>query len=171
MPASPTLLIPAVVSSLVVWRVYQRVRRNIGPQPFQPRRLMVRIGIFALIIGLITVVSLGHARVLLGFAAGLLPGMGLAWLGLRLTRFETTPVGRFYTPNMYLGIALSLLMVGRVAYRLALLYGTQPAPDQAPPAQLLQSPLTFFVVGLLFGYYLIYSIGVLVHCRRLQPTA
>src|ERR1039457_4162710 len=123
MPAAPAILIPAVVSSLVVWQVYRRVRRNIGIQPFEPRRLMVRIGIFGLIGVLLAGLSLEHARLLLGFAAGLLPGMGLAWVGLRLTRFETTAEGRFYTPNMYLGIALSLLMVGRLVYRLTLPYG------------------------------------------------
>lgn len=130
---------------------------------------MVRIGIFGLISVLLVGLSLEHARLLLGFAAGLLPGMGLAWVGLRLTRFETTAEGRFYTPNMYLGIALSLLMVGRLVYRLTLLYGTSPSPNQPPPAQLMQSPLTFFVVGLLVGYYIVYFIGVLARCRKLEP--
>lgn len=170
MAAPTTVLVPAVISSLVVWRVYRRVRRNIGRQPFQPRRLWVRIGIFGLISVLLAGLSLEQIRVLLGLAAGLVPGMVLAWFGLRLTRFEVTVEGRFYTPNLYVGLVLSLLMVGRLVYRLTLLYGPSRTAGQPAPAQFMQSPLTMFIFGLMAGYYIVYYLGVLVQCRKLKPA-
>ena len=164
------MLVPAAVTSLVVWRVYRRVRRNIGRQPFQPHRLTVRIGIFALISVLVVGVSVHNAQVLMGIASGLLAGMGLAWLGLRLTRFESNDAGHFYTPNRYFGLALSLLMVGRVVYRFTQMSGSSWSSAQSPPAQLVQSPLTMCILGLLAGYYIVYSLGVLVQCRKLSSA-
>jgi len=40
-------------------------------------------------------------------------GAALGLYGLRLTKFEQTAQGLFYTPSAHLGIALSLLFVGR----------------------------------------------------------
>ncbi|HLP77259.1 MAG TPA: hypothetical protein VK327_10105, partial [Candidatus Paceibacterota bacterium] len=174
MAAAPINFLPALVSSLVAWRVYRRVRRNIGRQPFQPRRLIARASIFAVItIGLIAFTAASELRVLLGLLGGLVPGIVLAWFGLRLTRFESTPEGRFYTPNTYIGVGLSLLMVGRVLYRLMLLHVTPNASDlfNRQPAAAMKSPLTFFIFGLLAGYYMVYLAGVLMRCRKLAPPA
>ena len=171
MATAPTVLVPAVLSTLVVWRVYRRVRKNIGRQPFQPRRLLGRIGIFGLITVLLAGLSWEHPPVVLGLAGGLLPGVALALVGLRLTRFEVTPEGRGYTPNLYLGLALSLLMIGRLVYRLTLLYAATHAGAEPPAAQFMRSPLTMGIFGLVAGYYITYYIGVLVLCRKLKPTA
>lgn len=170
MAAAPTVLVPALLSSLVVWRVYRRVRKNIGRQPFQPRRLLLRIGIFGLLTVLLAGLSWEHPLVVLGLAGGLLPGLALALVGLRLTRFEATTEGRFFTPNLYVGLALSLLMIGRLVYRLTLLYGVSHATKPPTTAQFMQSPLTMFIFGLVTGYYITYCLGVLVQCRKLNPT-
>ena len=164
MPVAPNHLVPALMTSLVVWGMYRRVRRNIGRQPLQPRRLIFRIVIFSVISALFVFIGLEHPKVLLGFGGGVLPGALLALVGLRLTRFETTAEGRFYTPNIYIGVGLSLLLVARLAYRMILLYGNSSWADPAAPG-LLQSPLTFVTFGLLAGYYIVYFIGVLLHSR------
>lgn len=104
------------MTSLVIWGMYRRVRRNIGRQPLQPKRLILRIVIFSLISALFVFIGLEHPKVLLGFGGGVLLGVPLAFVGLRLTRFETTAEGRFYTPNLYIGVGLSLLLVARLAY-------------------------------------------------------
>lgn len=46
---------------------------------------------------------------------GLLAGMGLGALGYALTRFETTPAALYYKPNTWLILALTLLVLARVA--------------------------------------------------------
>ena len=92
----------------------------------------------------------------------MLPGALLGFLGLRLTRFETNAAGHSYTPNTHIGIALSALFVGRMAYRLIVLNGATTGQNHAPP---FQSPLTLFILGLTVGYYLVYQTGLLIHSR------
>ena len=60
---------------------------------------------------------------------GVVGGAALGRLGLRLTRFEQTPLGLFYTPNAHLGVALSLLFLGRLIYRVF-----QLSPSFSTPA-------------------------------------
>ena len=57
-----------------------------------------------------------NMNLLLGFGGGILLGAILGIFGLRLTKFETTDEGHFYIPNVYIGSALSLLLVGRIIY-------------------------------------------------------
>jgi hypothetical protein len=87
-------------------------------------------------------------------------GAGLGFIGLRLTKFETNAEGHFYTPNTHIGVALSLLFVGRMLYRFWVLRDVTVAPGHPPP---FQSPLTFFIFGLIAGYYLVYYVGLFVH--------
>jgi cytochrome b561 len=92
-------------------------------------------------------------------AGGLIFGSLLAVYGLRQTRFEQTPQGLFYTPHAHLGIALSLLFVGRILYRLVAVYALNGAASPGA-AEFARSPLTLAVFGLLAGYYIIYAVGL-----------
>jgi len=91
-----------------------------------------------------------------------LSGALLGLLGLKLTKFETVEEGHFYIPDTRIGVALSLLLAGRMIYRMSVLHDatTTLAPGHPPP---MQSPLTYFIVGLTFGYYIVYCIGLLIH--------
>jgi hypothetical protein len=82
---------------------------------------------------------------------------------LKLTRFETTEEGHFYIPDTRIGVALSVLLAGRVIYRMIVLQGVMQAPGHHPPAG--QSPLTYLIIGLTFGYYIVYSIGLIIHAH------
>src|SRR5262249_25749346 len=113
--ASPA--VPILFGGLIVWGIYRRVRRNIGRQKVRPRRIILSIVIFSAVSVLIIASSLHNLNLLLGIGGGLLLGAGLGLAGLRLTKFETTDEGHFYTPDMRIGIALSLLFVGRLLYR------------------------------------------------------
>ena len=97
------------------------------------------------------------ALMLLGGAA---VGSMLGVVGLRLTRFERTPEGFFYTPNAHLGIALSLLMVARIGYRMVPLLLTG-ATVLTPPADFVRSPVTLLLIGVLASYFVTYAIGLL----------
>ena len=55
---------------------------------------------------------------------------------------------------------LSFLLIGRIAYRFWVLGDLTTAANHPPP---MQSPLTFFVFGLIAGYYVVYRIGLFVH--------
>jgi hypothetical protein len=81
-------------------------------------------------------------------------------VGLRLTQFETTAEGHFYTPNTHIGIMLSVLFVGRFIYQ-HIVAGNAGTPQD--PAMPFQSPLTLVIFGLTVGYYLVYQTGILIH--------
>jgi hypothetical protein len=151
---------PAILfGGLIVWGIIRRVRRNIGRQPLRPRRAIISITILSLVSVLIAGVSFHNTNLLLGLVGGLLLGGLLGLVGLRLTRFETTDAGHFYTPNAHIGIALSVLFVGRMVYRFIVLGGAD-AQNHAP---VFQSPLTLVIFGLTVGYYFVYQTGILIH--------
>ena len=157
-------LIPALVIPLVAWRVYARIRRSIGRQPLQPRRTLARVVIFSVITVLAGVAMLKYPPSLEGLGAGIALGLPLAWIGLRLTRFEDTAEGTFYTPNAIIGVVVTLLLVGRICYRLVVLLG-QPAGAMRPPVPMFQSPATALMFGLTVGYYIAYYAGLLARAR------
>lgn len=162
MAGLPTNVLP-VITPFIAWGVYRRVRRNVGRQPLQHKRLVFRIVIYAVISMVIAVGAAAHPRLLGGFVGGLVPGLALGWAGLYLTRFESTPQGLFYTPNPYMGTALSLLVVARLVYRLFVLSHTVNPIRHSPAFG--QSALTLFLFGLLAGYYMAYCTGVLLRAK------
>jgi hypothetical protein len=153
-------LTTVLIIGIFAWSIYRRVRRNIGRQPLHPRRAIRSIIILSAISVLIVGTSLQNINLPLGFAAGLLLGALLGLLGLRLTRFETTDAGHFYTPNTHIGIALSVLFVGRIAYKFIVTGNGATAQNPTLP---FQSPLTLFIFGLTVGYYIVYQTGILIH--------
>ena len=155
-PHFATILIIGVFA----WSIYRRVRRNIGRQPLHPNRAKKSIAILSLVSAVIVYTSLQNTNLLLGFGGGILLGALLGFVGLKLTRFETTDEGHFYTPNTHIGIALSVLFVGRIAYRFIVAGNASAAQNPALP---FQSPLTLFILALTVGYYLVYQTGILIH--------
>jgi len=147
---------------LIAWSMYRRVRRNIGRQSLRPRRAVISIIVLTLVSALLVSTSLQNSRLLLGICGGLLPGVLLGFIGLRLTRFETTDEGNFYTPNAHIGVVLSMLFIGRLAYRFWVVHDTVAAPNGPAP---FQSPLTLFIFGLTAGYYIVYQAGLFKHSR------
>jgi Protein of unknown function (DUF1453) len=164
---TPAPVMPVLIGGLIAWGIYRRVRRNIGRQPLRPRRITVSIVIFSLVSVLFFVMSLQHPRLMLGIAGGLLLGVLLGFVGLRLTKFETTDEGHFYTPNTHIGVALSALFIGRMLYRFWILHDAATATGHPPP---FQSPLTFLIFGLIAGYYIVYYIGLFVHTHDKKPA-
>jgi hypothetical protein len=160
-------LAPAIFLPLVAWRVYVRVRRNVGRQRLEPKRLKMRVVIFAIITVLFTAAAVAYPKTLAAFAGGVAVSFALAWIGIRLTTFERTPTGDYYTPNTVIGVALSLLLVGRIAYRFIVLYqATSGGAVPATPA--FGSAITLGIVGLTFGYYVAYYTGVLLRAKHLD---
>ena len=164
------LLLPAGIAAFVGWRVYSRVKRLVGRQRLSRVRPWVTICLFPLLVALLLVASLAHPDALLGLISGVFAGAALGLCGLRLTRFEQTPGGLFYTPSAPLGIALSLLFIGRIAYRAVELY-LAPAALRSDSAAFARSPLTLLIFGTLAGYYVAYAFGLLVWRHRVRLAA
>lgn len=170
----PKLLTPVLMTAFIAWALYRRVRRNIGRQPVTPKRMWFRIGAFCVIGVLILATSLRDAQLAEALIAGIAAGALLAWFGLRHTRFELTPQGSFYTPHTYIGLFVSALLLGRIAYRFLMVYPAMHAATQAnanPFAAYEKSPLTLAIFGVLVGYYVAYYAGVLGKSRALVAAS
>jgi hypothetical protein len=158
------LLTPYLIGVLLAWALYRRVRRNFGRQTVQIRRLQLRAGIFS-VLGVVVLVSSLRNQALLGAAiGGMASGTLLGYFGLRHTKFEVTPEGRFYTPHTYIGLFVMALFLGRVVFRLLNVY-VMPNPGTVPGANPFEgyqrSPLTLAIVGILIAYYVTFNVGVL----------
>jgi hypothetical protein len=154
---TPQLVFYALIP-LIAWRLYSRIRRMVGRQRSRPWRHWLAIVLWPLLAVVLAMGALAHPTAEGALAAGLATGIGLGIWGLRLTRFERTEQGWFYTPSAHIGIAVSLLFVARIAWRLVELQSggfARGDPDFA------RSPLTLLVFGVLAAYYATYAAGLL----------
>ena len=168
---TPQVIIPTLLIPLIGYRVYRRFRANFGRQTVQHTRMVVRVVIWVFVAGLFSMAALRSVPALEAVGGGLVAGLLLGVLGLRLTRFESDANGRYYTPNSYIGAAVTLLLVGRIVYRVVSMYSVPqlaPAPGTDPFATMTQSPLTLAMVMLTVGYYLMYTVGVLYKSKSPQ---
>jgi hypothetical protein len=169
LPLTPQVIVPTLLVPLIAFRVYRRMRANFGRQPVQPTRKIVRLVILSLIAALFFMVAMRSAPALEAAAGGLVAGVLVGVLGLRLTRFESDANGRYYTPNSYIGAAVTLLLVGRLVYRMVSMYSMpQMGPPQDPFVAMTQSPLTLAMVMLTVGYYVMFTAGVLYKSKSPQ---
>jgi hypothetical protein len=150
------------VAAFVAWRVYQRMRRNIGRQPLRPGRIIFRLIVLCVAVPGLACFLYPYPRALAGFVGGILIGASLGFFGLRLTRFETTNEGHFYIPDTRMGVGISLLLTGRIIYRFIVPPDFTLIPGHPSPQF---SPLTFFLAGITIGYFIVYSTGLFLHTR------
>jgi hypothetical protein len=171
MPPDYSRILPWVFALLIPLALYRRFRRTFGRQPLVPARLIVRIAIFLFIAVLLTV---GARNFVLQELGGVGLGAALALWGASRTRFETTNGRRYYIPHTYTGIAVTLLFVGRLIYRIAQSSGALAAAgDTAPtagPQAAMQSPLTMGIFFVLIGYYVCYYSWVLWKSRHVTAA-
>jgi len=170
----PKILTPILFGALIVFSIYRRVRRNVGRQRVRPSRMQFRIVVFSLIGALVLLGALRNVEVAGAMLAGVAGGVVLAWFGVRHTKFDVTEMGTCYTPHTYIGLFVSLLFLGRIAYRFIVVYPMMHAAAQAsgnPLAAYQKSPLTMAIFGVLVGYYVAYHAGVLGRSRALPAAA
>jgi hypothetical protein len=156
---------------LIIWRVYARTRRLVGRQRSTLRRHYIGIAIYSTLLLLLGLHSLAHPESLAALVGGIVAGAALALLGLRLTKFELTRKGYFYTPNAHIGVFLSVAFVCRLIYRFVEIHLQGQAVASGAPADFARSPLTLVVFGMLAGYFVAYAIGALFWRRRLKQAA
>lgn len=160
-------VLPILIGCIIFWIIHRRLHRNIGRQKLRPIRSLVSIIVLSAISLVLVIASQFMPKLLSGIGTGLLCGAVLGFAGLRLTKFETTAEGRFYTPDTRIGMALTLLFVGRLIYRFWALRYLVGAAHTPPP---FKSALTYFTFGLLAGYGIVYYAGLLVCGRGKKET-
>src|SRR6185369_2842499 len=127
-----------------------------------------------LLLALLTLGALASPFAMAAILGGMAIGIGLGIWGLRLTMFEKTDAGMFYTPSAHIGIALSVLLIARVGYRLlqmaALTTALTSAEWQAALQDFGRSPLTLIILGTMLAYYATYAVGLLRWRHRLSSA-
>jgi hypothetical protein len=170
MTSPAQLVLPYAMPAMLAWIYYKRVRRNFGPQAWQPGRLWFRIALLSVAaIGLLAAATfLPH--VAMAVAGGMAAGAALGALGLRHTHAEWRDGVRTYIPNPWIGGLLTLVLAARLAWRYTHGGGMQAGAMQGGAgAQAMQQPsaLTLGIAAVLVGYSLCYGIGLVVRMRAL----
>ena len=146
-----------VLMPLLVWRIYARLKRTMGRQRSQLLRhwsaaVLLPLAVLGLAMG-----TWPDVLALSCLGAGALAGAWLGVWGIKLTRFEHTEKGWFFTPNLHLGLLVTMLFVARLLYRGLELYVNSRAAVPGQLQDFTQSALTLLSFGLLAGYYTLYG--------------
>lgn len=164
----------ALTAALVLFIIYRRFRRNFGRQELRPKRMIVRMTIFAIVGILLAPAALRSMDGTLAIGAGLALGLGLGvWAGKR-TRFERHQDHLHYIPHTYTGMVVSALFLGRLIYRFVIpLEGDSPMDaaahgSAAALGSIYRNPLTLGIVFVLIAYYLYYYSYVLWESNHLK---
>lgn len=185
MPRDFAQIFPFLFAALIVFALYRRLRRSFGRQPLRPARMILRIVLITVAGCALLPMALLSARYLWAEIAGAALGIGLGSWGAERTRFVTFGGRLHYVPHTYTGIAVSLLFVGRLAFRAVQVYARVQAPHAADaggayvtdapdpslafaPASMVRSPLTVGIFFVLAGYYLWYYGSVLWKSKHLK---
>jgi hypothetical protein len=173
---------PYLIAVLVVFAVYRRLRRSFGRQPLRPRRMTIRMVLLVVIGCALTPLAFRSVQFLSAELAGAALGIALGLWGAERTRFLMSGDRLHYVPHTYTGIAVSLLFLGRLAFRLVQMYWGSHSPNgayansipAADPAQafttgpMVRSPLTVGLLFVLIGYYVCYYGLVLWKSKHLK---
>jgi hypothetical protein len=167
---NPRAVGTALILVLVAWRLYARLKRLIARQKFSPRRPWITVVFFPILLLSLAMSPTTTTMSLAALAVSVAVGVGLGVYGNRLTKFERTAEGLFYTPNAHIGIALTALFAARIVYRFLQIYWLDSTITSRPPAELYSSPLTLAIFGTMAGYYVSYAIGLLMWKRRVDAS-
>ncbi len=162
----PTIALTAG-AVFILWRVIARVRLLVARQRSRLWRHRGSVLLFPTVLGFLALGALGEPKSLAALAAGILIGITLAVIGLRLSRFELSDDGPYFTPFAPIGIALSALLISRLVYR-GLEIADSIRDRTGGFEQLGATPITLWVFGTLASYYCGYAVGLLRWRRRIR---
>jgi hypothetical protein len=167
---------PYAIAGIAVLLIYRRFRRSFGRQPMRPARMWIRIVLLIVLSCSLLPLAFKSGQFLLAQLAGAIAGTALGFWGARHTRYATYQGRLHYVPHTYTGIAVSLLFIGRLVYRIVEWYGENRALGGAldasqgiAPPPMMRSPLTVGLIFVVVGYYVCYYAMVLWKSKRISP--
>jgi hypothetical protein len=161
---------PFLLAALVVFAVYRRLRRSFGRQLLRPGRMTLRMVLLTVVGCALTPMALRSAQYLWAELAGAALGIGLGAWGAGRTGFLMYRERLHYVPHTYTGIAVSLLFLGRLVFRMLQAYAGPHAAQTFAPSSMVSSPLTVGILFVLVGYYVCYYGWVLWKSKHLEAV-
>src|SRR5688572_14807299 len=103
---------PALVTALVLFMLYRRYKRTFGPQRIKPVMLVLR-GLLLLGIAIVLLPSAFATSMwsVAGIVLGTAAGAALGVYSLSKATYHTTPEGKFYVPDPYVGITITAVFL------------------------------------------------------------
>jgi len=163
----PSTLTPVFVAAAIALLYYRRLRRQFGRQPYQHKRSLARTALLSLVLCGLLVAAVALPHVGLAILGGLVLGALLGVAALRWTGIEASDGARWYTPNPWIGGALSLLLVGRLAWR----WGHGALSQGGAQLAANASPLTMGLMSTLVAFYVVNGAGLAWRMRELAIPA
>ena len=152
-----------IIILLLVYRIFKRVRRSIGWQQLNKKRMRISTVIF-FIIGVLLLFEGGTKPLILtSDAIGILIGIGLAYFASIKTNFEMRNGSWFYNTNIWISGTVTLLFFGRLIYRIYDIYSIEKLHGLQNDAvtSRLQSMASGWSAGLMlikFAYYIVFNL-------------
>jgi hypothetical protein len=169
-----------LIICLVLFSIFRRVRRNIGWQQLNPKKMTARITIFCIIGLLFLAEGVLHPISLLSDAVGILIGVVLAYYGAGMTQFEKRDGKLYYRPNTWIGSIVTAIFFGRLIYRFYEMYAVMKSGNlQANYSQnngfqnmgfSASDPWTAGLMLIMFAYYTVYFIFLLRKQKQASQT-
>jgi hypothetical protein len=185
MPPDFSQIGPFLFTALIVFAIYRRLRRSFGRQLLRPGRMTFRVVLITAVGCALLPMALRSAQYLSAEITGAAFGICLGLWGAERTRFVMYGGRLHYVPHTYTGVAVSLLFLGRLAFRAVQVYAGVQVPHAADaggayvadtanpsfafaPTSMVRSPLTVGIFFVLAGYYLWYYGSVLWKSKHLK---
>ncbi|MDU0205919.1 hypothetical protein ACYEXS_13360 [Paenibacillus sp. MAH-36] len=162
--------IPAV---LICFFIYRRTKRTIGFQKLAKGRLKFRLTLFSILGIAIFLLGFVHPIHFIGYLIGLAAGAGLGLTAIRHTRFEHRADGCYYRTHLWIEIAVLVLFLSRIIYRVAFIALSPNASSMNPadPTQFTKDPVTAGVFFIIVSYYILFFGYLLREESKLDPDA
>jgi hypothetical protein len=156
---------PLLIAALAVFMIYRRFRRSFGRQPVRPVRMVLRMGLLIVLGASLVPLALRSREFQLVQLVGAAVGISVGLWASHRTRYARDQEQLYYLPHTYTGVAIFLLVLGRLLYRLIEVYA---GPQAFAAPTMVRSPATVGLLFVLIGYYVCYCGCVLWKSKHLR---
>ncbi|MBO9610213.1 MAG: hypothetical protein J7639_29915 [Paenibacillaceae bacterium] len=153
-------IVMLLLAGWIGYRIYLRVKRTFVWQRLSQKKLRTGVYIFGAVGLLFLLEGAFHPVSLVSDIVGLAAGALLAVAGAAFTRFERRDGLAHYRPSAWIGGAVTVLFLGRLAYRFYTVFATDGSAQHLGAAERLTAMGSGWTSGLMlimFAYYVVYN--------------
>ncbi|MEH6941720.1 sporulation protein [Bacillus sp. JJ722] len=146
---------------LLAFFLYRKVKRSIGFQLYQPRRLIFQIVIFSLLSLFVLASCFLHPETFIYVLIGCALGLFLVSYAMKHSKFEVRDHLFYYRTHLWIESSVLLLFLSRFLYRIIILIKSSNIATEMNGLQYSQhftkDPTTIIILFILIVYYIGYS--------------